>query len=138
VNTEEDSKPKVKKGTTAYHVVKFIEVTMDILDKQNKKGVFIMMDNCRIHHSDFVIEAINKRGYKPLLLPPYSPFLNPIEECWAKVKTNTRRNQLSKVDQLTPRIAAACATVTAEDCQGWIRHSKTFWDRCLSKELLLC
>ncbi|KAG1152017.1 hypothetical protein G6F37_002396 [Rhizopus arrhizus] len=83
-------------------------------------------------------EAINKRDYKPLFLPPYSPFLNPIEECWAKVKTNIRKNQLCKVDQLTPRIAAACATVTAEDCQGWIRHSKTFWDRYLSKELLLC
>ena len=69
MNTEY-SKPKVKKGTTAYHVVKFIEVIMDILDKQNKKGVFIVMDNCRIHHSDFVIEAINKRDYKPLFLPP--------------------------------------------------------------------
>jgi transposase len=65
------------------------------------------MDNCRIHHSDFVIEAINKRGYKPLFLPSYSPFLNPIAECWAKVKRNTGRNQLSKLDQLTPRIAGA-------------------------------
>jgi hypothetical protein len=38
-NTE-DSKPKVKKGTTAYHVVNFIEVTTDILNKQNKKRSF--------------------------------------------------------------------------------------------------
>ncbi len=91
-NTEADYKSKVKKGTTAYHVVKFIEATMDILDKQNKKGAFIMMDNCRIHHSDFVIKAINERSYKPLFLPPYSSFLNPIEECWAKVKKNTRRH----------------------------------------------
>ena len=116
----------MKKGTTVYHVVKFIEATMNILDRQSKKGVFIVMDNCRIHHSDFVIEAINKSGYKLLFLPPYSPFLNPIEECWAKVKKNTRRHQLSKVDQLTPRIAATCATATAEDCQSWIKHSKTF------------
>ena len=110
---------------------------MDILDKQNKKGVFIVMDNCRIHHSSFVIDAIKKRGYKPLFMPPYSPFLNPIEECWSKIKKNTRRHQLSKLDQLTPRIAAACASVTVEDCQGWIRHSLTFWDRCLSKEALI-
>jgi transposase len=71
----------VKKGTTTYHAVKFIEAAMDILDRQNKKGGFIVMDDCRIHRSDFVIGAINKRGYKPLFLPPYSPFLNPIEEC---------------------------------------------------------
>lgn len=119
-------KEKPTNGTAVYHVVKFIEATMDSLDKQNKKGVLTVMDNCRIHHFDFVIESINKRGYKPFFLPPYPPFLNPIEECRAKVKKSTRRHQLSKVDQLTPRITAACATVTAEDCQGWIRHSKTF------------
>lgn len=77
-NTQEASKPKpLKKGTTAYHIVKFMEAVMDVLDKHNKKGLFIVMDNCRIHHSHFVVDAINKRGYKPLFMPPYSPFLNP-------------------------------------------------------------
>jgi hypothetical protein len=81
-DTLESSKPKaLKKGTTAYHIVKFIEAVMDVLDKHNKKDMFIVMDNCRIHHSAFVVDAINKRGYKPLFIPPYSPFLNPIEEC---------------------------------------------------------
>ncbi|KAI8081103.1 hypothetical protein BDF21DRAFT_418380 [Thamnidium elegans] len=42
------------------------------------------------------------------------------------------------LDQLTSRITVARATVTAENCQDSIRHSKTFRDRCLSKELLLC
>lgn len=52
---------------------------MDILDRHNKKGLFIVMDNCRIHHSHFVVDAINKRGYKSLFMPTYSPFLDPIE-----------------------------------------------------------
>lgn len=52
---------------------------MDKLDKHGKKGFLIVMDNCRIYHSAFVVDAINKRGYKPLFMPPYSPFLNPIE-----------------------------------------------------------
>ena len=75
---------------------------------------------------------------RSLFLLPYSPFLNPIEDCWTKVKKNTRKHQLSKVDQLTPKIAVACAAVAAEYHQNWIRHSNFFWDRCLSKELLLC
>jgi transposase len=45
-------------------------------------------------------------------MPPYSPFLNPIEECWSKVKKNIRRNPLDKSDMLTPRIAEACKQVT--------------------------
>jgi hypothetical protein len=136
VSEVEGSKPKpLKKGTTAYHIVRFMEAVMDVLDRHDKKGYFIVMDNCRIHHSAFVVKAINDRGYKPLFMPPYSPFLNPIEECWSKIKKHIRRNPLSEGDPLINRIAQACSTVTPEDCQGWIRHSETFWDRCINKEL---
>jgi transposase len=67
-------------------------------------------------------------------MPPYSPFLNPIEECWSKIKKNIR-NPLDKADTLTPRIAEACKQVTASNCQGWIRHAETYWDRCIKKEV---
>ena len=117
--TQEATKPKpLRKGTTAYHIVKFMESVLNILDKHDKKGMFIVIDNCRIHHSRFVVNLIHSRGYKPLFMPPYSPFLNPIEECWSKIKQNIRRNPLKKGDELTPRIAEACKTVTVEDCQG--------------------
>ncbi|KAG1127903.1 hypothetical protein G6F37_013721 [Rhizopus arrhizus] len=112
-----------------------MESVMDILDKHNKKGMFIIMDNCRIHHSRFVVDAINQRGYKPLFMPPYSPFLNPIEECWSKIKKNIRRNPLDKSDMLTPRIAEACKQFTVADCQGWIRHAESYWDRCIEREV---
>jgi transposase len=84
-----------------------------------------------------VVEAINQRGYKPLFTSRYSPFLNPIEECWSKIKQNIRRNPLEEGDELTPRIAGAFCTVIVEDCQGWIRHAETYWDRCIQRELNL-
>lgn len=130
-----DKPKKLPKGTTAYHIVKFMDVVMDTLDKHDKKGMFILLDNGRIHHSHFVVEAINRRGYKPLFMPPYSPFLNPIEECWSKMKKFIRRNPLDESDALTPRIAESCRQITTEDCKGWIRHAETFWDRCLDKEI---
>lgn len=68
--TGETSKSKLKKGTTAYHIVKFVEACIDILDKMDKKGVYFVMDNCRILHPHFVVEAINKCSYKPLFMPP--------------------------------------------------------------------
>jgi transposase len=133
-NVDNDApKRKISKGTTAYHV----EQTMDILDQQGKRGIYIVMDNCRIHHSGFVKDCIKNRGYKPLFMPPYSPFLNPIEECWSKIRSYTKRHPLSETDQLTPRIATACKTVSVEDCQGWVKHSITFWDRCTAKERLI-
>ncbi|CEP12447.1 hypothetical protein [Parasitella parasitica] len=107
-DTLESSKLKaLKKGTTAYHIVKFIEAFMDVLYEHNKKDMFIVMDNCRIHHSAFVVDTINKRGYKPHFMLPY-PFLNPIEECWAKIKSkiptrNSRRVSSELADQLLLR-----------------------------------
>ena len=112
-----------------------MEVVMDTLDRHDKKRFFIVMDNCRIHHSAFVVDSINRRGYKPLFMPPYSPFLNPIEECWSKIKSNIKRNPLDKADTLTSRLSAACQSVTVEDCQGWVSHAETFWNRCINKEL---
>lgn len=80
------------------------------------------MDNCRIRHSEYFEDCIKDRGYKSLFMPPYSPFLNPIEECWSKIKSYTKRHSLSETDQLTPRIATACKTVSVEDFQGWVKH----------------
>lgn len=108
---------------------------MDVLHRHEKNGFSIVMDNCRIQHSRYVVEAIKSRSYKPLFMPPYSPSLKPIEECWSKIKKHIKRNPLSSLDTLTPRIQAACLTVTTEDCLGWIRHSESFWDRCLDEEL---
>jgi transposase len=63
---------------------------MDVLDNHDKKGFFIVMDNCRIHRSRFVVDIINQRGYKLLFMPPDSPFLNPIDEYWSKIKKKKR------------------------------------------------
>lgn len=66
------SKP-LKKGTTAYHIVKFIEAFMDVLDK---------------HHSAFVMDTIKASFYAPI----FSLF-NPIEECWDKIKSNIKQHE---------------------------------------------
>jgi hypothetical protein len=72
---------QLKKGTTVYHIMKLLKSVMDILDSHGIKKMFIVMDNCSIHHSRFVVDAINNCGYKSLFMPLYSPFLNLIEEC---------------------------------------------------------
>ena len=42
----------------------------------------IILDNARIHHS----HILNWDGFLPVFLPPYCPFLNPIENCFSKWK----------------------------------------------------
>lgn len=60
---------------------------MDVLDKNDMKDQYIAMDNAPIHKPKVVRKLIEDRGYKCLHLPPYSPFLNPIEEFLVKSKS---------------------------------------------------
>ncbi|KAI8641167.1 hypothetical protein BD408DRAFT_307525, partial [Parasitella parasitica] len=50
------------------------------------------------------------------------------------IKSNIKRNPLDKEDTLTSRLPAACQSVTAQGCQGWLKHAETLWDRCIENE----
>lgn len=121
-------------GTRTTHYLQFLASTMDVLDQNDMKGRFLVMDNAPIHRSPEVQNLISSRGYRCIYLPPYSPFLNPIEEMWSKIKFGVRRNDLTDKDTLVPRIVEASREVTVADCEGWIRHAQSFFDRCLNME----
>lgn len=124
-------------GTRTTHYLQFLQKTMDVLDANDLRGRYLVMDNAPIHKSDEVQNLVSSRGYKCMYLPVYSPFLNPIEEMWSKIKMNVRRGELTEKGTLIPRIDAAARKVAVSDCEGWIRHSVTFFDRCLNMEPML-
>ena len=73
-------------GTRIEHFIEFLNNVMDILDENDMKGRYLVMDNAPIHTNKSIEQLIDHRGYKCAYLAPYSPFLNPIEEFWSKVK----------------------------------------------------
>ena len=56
-----------------------------------KAGDIVIMDNLPAHKVSGIRELIEECGAKLIYLPPYSPDLNPIEKCWSKIKTYSRR-----------------------------------------------
>ncbi len=70
-----------------------------------------------------------------LLVAPYSPFLNPIEEFFSawrwKVFDHRPQDQMSLLDAMD----ATCQDITAEHCQGWIRHTKRFFQDALPEKI---
>ena len=46
----------------------------------------VIMDNASIHHTERTTAPIEEIGAIPIFLPPYSPDIMPIEECFSKVK----------------------------------------------------
>jgi hypothetical protein len=124
-------------GTRTEHFLAYISNVMDVLDTNDMKGYYLVMDNAPIHTPVKVRALVEGRGYKCLYLPPYSPFLNPIEEFWSKVKAGVRRNALAADDQLSDRICEAVRMVTQADCQAWIRYAVSFFSRCKREDINL-
>lgn len=69
-------------GTRTEHYLEFISSVIDVLDAHDMEGTYLVMDNAPIRRNKAIRQLIESRVY----LPTYSPFLNPIEEFWAKVK----------------------------------------------------
>ena len=76
----------VRIGTRTEHFIEFIGKVMDTLDENNMKERYLVMDSAPIHTNQSIARIVEQRGYKCTYLPPYSLFLNPIEEFWLKVK----------------------------------------------------
>lgn len=103
-------------GTTKERFKEYLET---VLLPSIHEGDYVIMDNLRTHHCNFVGELIRAKGAIPLYLPPYSPDLSPIEKMWAKLKSILRKWRIRIKDKLIPAILQALNLVTPSDCQGW-------------------
>ena len=85
------------------------------------------MDNCAIHHIDEVVAMIEDVGAMVQFLPPYSPDFNPIEEAFSKVKSEMKLlERTTDVSDTETILLTAFASITPQDCQGWVSHCKIY------------
>ena len=61
------------------------------------------MDQLNVHKGVAIRAAIEAAGCRLLLLPPYSPDFNPIEQAFAKVKAHLRAAAARTLDDLGRR-----------------------------------
>ena len=86
-------------------------------------GDIVVMDNLSAHKAPLVRELIAGFGAQVLLLPPYSPEFNPIEQAWAKIKDLLRRSATLTREAFDCAFAAAIDQITDSDLAGWIGHA---------------
>ena len=55
----------------------------EVLLPHLKPGMVLVMDNASFHKGGRIRELVEAAGCQLLYLPPYSPDLNPIEQCWS-------------------------------------------------------
>lgn len=100
----------------------FVAFVREVLVPQLRVGQVVILDNLSPHKADEVRDLIEAAGCQLLLLPPYSPDLNPIEQTWSKLKTLLRSAAARTKQALEEALTAVIEQITAADARGWFAH----------------
>ena len=100
----------------------FLTYVEEILLPELEPNQIVVMDNLACHKTEAVRNAFEKAGQRILFLPPYSPDLNPIKECWSKFKSFLKKEAARAVEALQHATQAALDSISQQDIQGWFRH----------------
>jgi transposase len=97
----------------------FLAYVEQVLAPTLSPGDIVIMDNLASHKAAGVRRAIEAVGAKLLLLPPYSPDLNPIENAFAKLKAMLRKAAERTVDDLWRRIGLLLDAFSPHECANY-------------------
>ncbi len=88
-----------------------------------KPGDIVIADNLGSHKNKAARAAIRKLGARLILLPKYSPDLNPIEQVFAKLKHLLRKAAAQSRHAVSEAVAALLHSYTADECKNYLRNS---------------
>lgn len=129
------------------HILTFLDILQNIVmpperrnDADHQRNRYVVVwDNVSFHCTAPVQNWF--ADYPPFLvqyLPPYSPFLNPIEEFFSAWQWKVNDRQPFVRMPLVQAMEEACYEINVGAIQGWIRHSRRFFPRCLAREDIAC
>ncbi|XP_029571765.1 uncharacterized protein LOC115163746 [Salmo trutta] len=126
-------------------LITFLDTLHGILIPAEQRGgpeqprYVVIWDNVSFHRAALVCNwFIDHPDCIVLYLPPYSPFLNPIEEFFSAWRWKAYdRHPLARMP-LLQTMEDACGEVDVGAFGGWIRHSRRFFPQCLTRENIAC
>ena len=93
---------------------------MQNLKDKNINDEVCIMANVSFHKSKEVQRLIKDSSYSNLFLPPYSPFLNPIENMFSKWKEHVRRENPQNESHLLELINNGSQLISSKNCEGFL------------------
>lgn len=107
---------------TATDTPVFVAFVRHVLAPALKPGQVVILDNLSPHKAAEVRSLIEGAGCRLLLLPPYSPDLNPIEQAWSKLKALLRSAAARTKKALESALTALIDEITAADAHSYFAH----------------
>ncbi|XP_049292942.1 uncharacterized protein LOC125768820 isoform X2 [Anopheles funestus] len=96
----------------------------------------VIMDNVAFHKCTEVKQLFKKGDGRAMYLPPYSPFLNPIENVFSNWKNFCKRANPQCEDDVMSAITNGWSLITATDCKNYFQHMWNYIPRCLREEAI--
>ena len=118
----------------------FITFFRELLDECDNRDIIdpiFILDDARIHHYSGFKEFVLERDVKIKYLPPYSPFLNPIENVFSKWKNFVIRGNASNESELNLLIDGGFNSINSSDTTGYFRKMLRYISRCINREEIL-
>ena len=91
-------------------------------------------NNCTINKVVGIRDVIEKNGHNLMFLPPYSPQLNDIEECFYKWKSNVNSANLNAIAELEQAIWNGGSSITEKDCEGFFKDVRKYTVKAIRRE----
>lgn len=93
-----------------------------------KPNDILVVDNATIHHSEIAQELkrwLEVRGIDVVYTPKYSPDMNPVEECFSKIKSVIKQPSYNDIvhTNLYTAIYSATKSILSGDMHSFFRHT---------------
>ena len=99
----------------------FLAYIEQVLVPTLRAGDIVIMDNLPAHKPERIREAIEKAGATRMLLPPYSPDFNPIENAFAKLKALLRARAARTIDALWDAVGSLIPRFSPAECANYFK-----------------
>lgn len=99
-----------------------LEYIEDHLGPKLDTGDIVVLDGCPVHKAKAVQEAIEAWGATVVILPPYSPELNPIEHLWSTLKARVRAVGTTAWQGLVDLVRQVWQGLEAQFYPNWISN----------------
>lgn len=100
----------------------FVAYLEQVLVPELKEGDIVAMDRLAAHKLVRVKELLASAGARLLLLPAYSPDLNPIELFWGWLKELLRRSKPRSRDAVDREVVAAMDALPRGHIVSWLKE----------------
>ncbi|XP_049319290.1 uncharacterized protein LOC111190584 [Astyanax mexicanus] len=127
------------------HLITFLDtlhntlIPPDQIDGPEQLRYVVIWDNVSFHRAALVHNWFTDHPrFSVVYLPPYSPFLNPIEEFFSAWRWKVYDLNSETRIPLFQAMEDACGDIAVDAFHGWIRHAKRYFPRCLASENIAC